>query len=256
VLWAPPILAMENPTEMNFTRLQIAHAIAAYYPDAYTAVFGALPPLADAARFPAIGKPGDAAWDAMAPDDQDAVDRVAANVGKALAAYVRKLATGPTALDRWLAGDRSALTDAQQRGMTVFVRAGCATCHGGPASSDGAFHDLGVGGDDPGRAAAIEVERAQLFSPDGPYADEPQPIDIADATPDDAHAFRTPTLRDVALTAPYLHDGSIASLRDAVAFQPEGASLEAGELDDLVEFLAALSGQYPDRPWNNWPDTP
>jgi cytochrome c peroxidase len=65
VLWAPPIGALENPKEMDFTRLEIAHAMFDYMRDRYEPIFGALPPLDDAARFPARGKPGDAAFDQM-----------------------------------------------------------------------------------------------------------------------------------------------------------------------------------------------
>ena len=279
VLWAPPIGALENPLEMDFTRLEVAHAIASYMPDKYVAIFGALPPLDDAARFPARGKPGDAAFDAMAADDRDAVNRVAANVGKSLAAYLRKQASGASAFDRYLGGERDALTKHQQLGMLLFVEAGCANCHGGPQLTDGQFHNLGVADDgaaapDRGRAAGIDLERAQLFAPDGPYADEARPLTIAAATPADEGAFRTPTLRNIALSAPYLHNGSAATLDEVVAFHlrggGRGAGGFAGQVDDrlqpnamtdsdraaLVDFLTTLTGAPPKPPWNQWQDLP
>lgn len=271
-LWVPPILAMENPREMGSTRLEIAHAMADKYADRYAALFGPLPPLTDTVRFPAIGKPGDPAWDAMAPADQDAINRVAANVGKALEAYLRKLVSGPSPFDRFLDGDATALTAQQARGLAVFVHAGCASCHGGPLLADGKYHDLGVplqdGADpDPGRAAAIAVERAQLFGPLGPYADAPVPIDIADATPADAGAIRTPTLRNLTLTGPYMHNGKFATIDEAVAFHltaggpgadPDLVAHPLGAADQaaLVDFLGTLTGVKPPPPWNNWPDTP
>jgi cytochrome c peroxidase len=261
VLWAPPILAIENPIEMGSTRLEIAHTIAAYYAEPYAAIFGALPPLDDVTRFPAAGKPGDPAWDAMTAADQDAINRIAASTGKAIEAYLRKLATGPSAFDRWLDGDATALTDHQRDGLIAFVTGGCPTCHGGPLFTDDRFHDLGVpvlegAAPDPGRAAAIEIERAQLFSPSGPYADVAQPpLMIADATPGDAGALRTPSLRDVVRTAPYMHNGRFLDLAAAIDFHAPIA-LSADDRDALIDFLGTLTGGYPDPPWNDWPDTP
>ena len=259
VLWAPPILALENPGEMGSTRLALAHVIADHQAARYAAVFGPLPDLADTVRFPDSGKPGDPAWDAMAPADQDAINRVAANFGKSLEANLRHLATGPSAFDRFLDGDATALTATAQRGMAVFVSRGCATCHGGPLLSDGAYHDVGVPAwdgvaADPGRAPAIALERDQLFAPDGPYADVPTPITIADATPADAGALRTPSLRNVAQTGPYMHNGRFETLAETLAFHaPEVAADDATALE---AFLGALDGLYPPKPWSAWPDTP
>jgi cytochrome c peroxidase len=276
VLWAPPILALENPIEMNFTRLEIAHSVAAFYRDDYQPIFGPLPPLEDAARFPAVGKPGDPAFDAMAPEDQDAINTVAANVGKSFEAYLRKLATGSSPFDRFLAGDRSALTSRQQQGMKLFLDSGCTSCHSGPLLADGAFHNLGVPAQegvppDRGRADGLELERAQLFSSDGPYADTPVPRDLPEPTDADLGAIRTPTLRNVSITPPYMHNGRFATVREAVSFHLQGGGaaaigqidpllvpveLDEEELDALVDFLSSLKGTYPQPPWNDWPDTP
>jgi cytochrome c peroxidase len=278
VLWAPPVGAMENPLEMDFTRLEIAHAVAQYEADKYTAIFGALPPLDDTTRFPARGKPGDAAFDQMAAADQDAVNRVAANIGKSLAAYLRKQASGPSPFDRYLAGDAKAISPHQQLGMLMFVQAGCAGCHTGPQLSDGEFHNLGVAGEgampDRGRAAGIALEEAQTFRPDGPYADRARPLMVAAATAADEGAFRTPTLRNIALTGPYMHNGSLATLDDVVAFHLRGGgrggagfigqvdaklqphTLAAQDRAALVDFLSTLTGAPPQAPWNNWQDIP
>jgi cytochrome c peroxidase len=272
VLWAPPLGALENPLEMDFTRLEIAHAMAAYYADSYTAVFGALPPLDDSARFPARGKPGDAAFDQMAAADRDAIDRVAANVGKAIASYLRKQASRESAFDRFLSGDHSALTAKQELGMILFVQAGCARCHSGPQLTDGEFHNLGMPGADRGRAAGVDLERAQIFSPDGAYSDHVEPLTIAAATAADEGAFRTPSLRNVALTAPYMHDGSLATLDVVVALHLAGGgrngsvgqvdallqpyTLSASDQAALVDFLSSLNGAPPPPPWNDWQDKP
>lgn len=165
--------------------------------------------------------------------DAVTLDRVAA----ALADYVRTLRSGNTAYDRWrYGGDGAAMSTAAKRGSDVFFFKGrCAVCHAGFNFSDGRFHNLGVGWDaatatfaDEGRA---EVSRA----------------------PGDRGRFKTPGLRDVSRHAPYMHDGSLATLREVVEFYNRGGNqnpwrslrmaplgLMQGEIDDLVEFLQAL----------------
>lgn len=276
-LWSQALVPLQNPAEMGFTLLELAHRVADSYDNEYTSVFGPLPPLDDAARFPAEGGPGDPTFEAMSEPDRDAILRVAANAGKAFEAYQRKLATGPAPLDRFLAGEEHALTPAQQRGLAVFVRAGCAGCHSGPLLSDEAFHDLGLPareGESPdlGRAAGIPELLAGPFSSQGPYWDGPRPEPPVPATAADVGAFRTPSLRNVALSAPYGHDGRFATLRDVVDFHLRGGgrgepgvlgtvdarleeqALPAAEEDALLSFLEALTGEYPEPPWNNWPD--
>jgi cytochrome c peroxidase len=280
VLWAPPIAAMENPKEMNLTRLELAHTIATYYSDQYQALYGTLPDLSDTTRFPPVGKPGDPAFDGMAPADQDAVNRLASNVGKSLEAYLRKLATGKSPFDRFLAGDKTQMTTRQELGMLLFVDNGCANCHSGPLLTDDKFHNLGVpatdgGVPDPGRSPAVAEEQTQMFSPSSEFADQPQaPLEIPDATPADLGAFRTPPLRNVALTDPYMHNGAFTSLSDAVQFHLQGGgsgntgyvgtvdplltprTVSSDDLAAIVDFLSTLNGDYPAKPWNNWPDTP
>lgn len=145
-------------------------------------------------------------------------------IARALASYVRTLWTGNSAYDRFQAGDPSALTPAAQRGRALFFgRADCSDCHRGANLTDEQFHDLGVSAAAPGR-------------------------------------FKTPTLRDVALTAPYMHDGSLRTLEEVVAFYDRGGNgngfargrgggrrirpigLSAEEQADLVAFLRALTG--------------
>ena len=166
------------------------------------------------------------------PGDDDA--RVLRDVGLALAAYVEPLASPRAPFDDWR--DRlasaprggepatsAAFPAAARRGLRLFVgRAGCVACHAGPAFSDDAVH-----------VSLIH----SLVSPDIPDDGHPG---------GPANAFRTPGLRDVAATAPYLHDGGAARLCDAI--QPHAAdrgavppSLTAGERSDLVAFLRALS---------------
>jgi cytochrome c peroxidase len=202
-------------------------------------------------------------------------ERVLVNVGKALAAFVERLGTGRTAFDEFrdalARGDRDRAgryPAAAQQGLRIFVGKGnCSLCHFGPAFTNGEFHDVGVpflvapGRVDGGRHEGIKRLRADPFNLLGPYSD-----DASGATATKTrhvelrHAnfgqFKTPSLRNVALTAPYMHDGRYASLREVVRHYSEldmerihthgeqllrPLHLSAAEADDLVAFLETLT---------------
>jgi cytochrome c peroxidase len=256
-LWSQALFPMQSSVEMNLSRLEVAHRIGDLYAAKYAGVFGALPALADAARFPSKGGPGDAAFEGMAAADRDAVNRVLANVGKALEAAQRKMATGQSNFDRYIRGKSSALTAAQVRGLGAFVRGGCLSCHGGSIFSDEKFHNVGSAGSDMGRAAGIPLLTANTFNARGPYYDGPPPNDIPTAaTPADEGAFRTPSLRNVARTGPYGHDGRWTTLRDAIIFNAgfdTTRPLSDADVTDMIDFFTALNGDNPPAPWNDWP---
>jgi cytochrome c peroxidase len=225
-LWAQALGPTENAREMGSSRLFVAHHVQATQRTAYEAVFGAMPDLADAGRFPAAGAPGDATWDAMAAGDQTIVSRIFTNVGKAIEAYERTLAPPHTRFDDYVAGDTTALTATERDGLREYVREGCADCHWGPAMSDSAFHAIGMPGAgegatlDVGRAAVLATLAGSAFRRTGAFSDDAAAIDpLAGVTALDASttgAFRTPTLRGLSSTAPYGHAGTFASLRDVV----------------------------------------
>lgn len=249
-LWSQPLGALENPIEMGTTRLAIAHRLAddTGYRDAYEAVFGPLPALDDETRFPPSGMPGEPTWEAMTAGDREAIDAVVANVGKALEAYLRRIVSGEAPLDRYLDGDRDALSPDARRGITRFVETGCTGCHTGPMLTDERFH-VGRGREDRGRAAGIELLLASPFNAMGPHFDH----DAGEALelplgPErrDEYAFRTPSLRDVTLTAPYEHDGS-RTLEEIVAAR--GILSRDGDEVVIMAFLAALEGEAPDATW-------
>jgi cytochrome c peroxidase len=121
----------------------------------------------------------------------------AQQVGRAIAAFERSLVAMNSPFDRFRAGDRSALTEAQQRGMEAFDRVGCDRCHDGPMFSDFDLHAEGV------------REHAALDAPDAGTR---------------GFRFRTPSLRNVALTAPYMHNGVLATLDDVLRFYDAGRS--------------------------------
>jgi cytochrome c peroxidase len=272
-LWSQALGPVESPAEHNFSRLEVAHLIAQLYSGPYGQVFGAMPDLSDSGRFPPSGKPGQPSWDQMAPADQAVVDRIFSNFGKAIEAYERQLLDRDSAFDRYMTGDTIALSPAAVRGAKLFVgRASCNECHFGPTFSDGRFHNTGVpqiGATvplvDAGRlnglpqVLAVEFNAAGLYSDTADGAQLQAAAAAAAADPEaERGAFKTPGLRGVARTAPYMHTGSLPTLRDVVIFYRDGggASGFAGtkdiamqplllsdrDVDDLVAFLESLSG--------------
>jgi len=166
-------------------------------------------------------------------------DLNAEGVAKAIAAYVRTILSGNSPYDRFQAGDTHALSPAALRGLGHFEGKshgqGCISCHAGFNFTDEGYHNLGVG---------LDKEDPDL----GRYA-----VTNREA---DKGAFKTPTLRDVARRPPYMHDGSMKTLEEVVAFYNGGGhsnpwlsplvrplNLTASEQADLVAFLEALTGE-------------
>jgi cytochrome c peroxidase len=157
-----------------------------------------------------------------------------ATIAKAIATFERTIVSGDAPFDRWIAGDESAIGADAVRGFVLFNgKARCATCHEGWRFTDDSFHDIGVPGDDRGRGAVLEgIDAVQ-------------------------YAFKTPTLRNVAERAPYMHDGSEPALEDTIALYDEGGrvrrqslsreikplDLSAEESRQLVSFLHTLTSE-------------
>ena len=148
----------------------------------------------------------------------------AENIAFAIASFERTLNTPNSPFDRYLQGDVKAMTDQQVAGMKLFVDAGCVACHNGPALTDSGFHRFELpGSKDEGRFL-VTGDEADMF------------------------AFRTPTLRNVAVTYPYFNNGSVDNLHDAVQLMGQqmlGQDFEADELESLVAFMHALTGEMP-----------
>lgn len=156
-----------------------------------------------------------------------------ASVAAALASYVRSLRSGDAPIDRFLAGDRQALTADAAAGYRLFVgKANCAACHVGPTLSDGEFHNTGAFVDSGDRGRQLVTGREE-----------------------DLGAFRTPSLRNVELTAPYMHDGSLRTLEAVIDFYDRGGNpnpqldpeirplgLGEREKEQLRAFLLSLTG--------------
>ncbi len=298
-LWALNAIVAESPTTMNGNRLRTAHIIFDRYRSGYEAVFGPMEPAiaTDPARFPPEGKPKlpggpDGAWETMNPDDQNIVTRILVNWSKAIAAYEERLLSRDSPFDRFVgAGAQSAFISADaKRGARLFVgKASCVTCHRGPMFTDDDFHNVGVpqaGLGVPTTAdcpsgASCDCQAGKGCAPWGAYegmarlsgslwrrtafwSDDRSDVSrraYYDRAGDSRlkGAWRTPSLRDVALTAPYMHDGFYATLREvvehynrgggaggdrvgdpAVALKPLG--LDDDEVSALVAFLESLTG--------------
>ncbi len=162
------------------------------------------------------------------------------NVVQAIASYERTyLFCSDTAYDRWQSGDQSAVSDAAKRGAELFVaKAGCGNCHSGTLFTDMKYHNVGIGLDKP----EPDLGRHRVTNADA-----------------DKGAFKTPSLRDITKSAPYFHDGSVATLKEAVDLIVSGGidnpnidrvnlkptNLTEEEKADLIEFLKALECPCP-----------
>lgn len=283
-LWSQALGPLEDGVEHGANRAQLAHLLEANYRAPYEAVFGSFPALQGVpANASPLGSPAERqAWEAMPNGQREAVNRVFSNLGKAIAAYERTVTYGESRFDRYVAavldGDaagQQVLTAQEASGLRLFVGKGqCATCHNGPLLTDQHFHNTGVpprdaSRPDRGRSVAVAKVQDDEFNCLGKYSDAPgdgcQELRfIASDDPGMEGAFKTPSLRNVANRAPYMHAGQFARLEDVVAHyvrSPKAATghselahggsghaerqpirLGDAEARDLVAFLKTLSG--------------
>jgi cytochrome c peroxidase len=149
------------------------------------------------------------------------------NLGIAIGAFERKLLT-PGRWDRFLRGDQAALTAGEKSGLQVFLASGCQSCHAGAYLGGSSFQKLGVAqpypdASDPGRFNVTGNEADRMF-------------------------FKVPSLRNIAVTGPYFHNGKVTSLSEAVAQMAEyqrGKNLSERQLGEIVTWLGALTGEVP-----------
>ena len=222
--------------------------------------------------------PHQRAWDSMTPDDQQAVTRVFVNVGKSLEAFERQLLSRHAPFDVFVEGlregdasKRRALSPEAQRGLKTFVGRGrCVLCHSGPTFSDLEFHDVGAPELEPemppdeGRVLGLQLVAADAFNGLGRWSDAPDgaartKLDYLPAHAHHTAEFKTPSLRNVARSAPYHHQGQFATLEAVVEFYSsrEGVRtdppmtetliqplhLSASERAELVAFLRSLTDE-------------
>lgn len=271
---------IQNPLEFNSSLTFVAQQIERYYRAEYERVFGPMPELAQLSPI----APEDAGCLALetgptpAPclkqlDEDARVTRVIVNVGKALSAYQRLLACGPSRFDQWVHGDETALSADEQAGAELFVRVGCDSCHSGPYLSDQKFHNVGAANrsvniiepfDDPGAGLALQAALADPVNSKSEYSDgdDGRLDEFLKMDPEEYRgAFRTPTLRCVGRRPSFLHAGQARTLEDVVYFFNKGGdqrgyqgqksskmvplALESNQIKQLVAFLRALEGVGP-----------
>ncbi|MGI9332038.1 MAG: cytochrome-c peroxidase [Gammaproteobacteria bacterium] len=311
-LWAQAVRPLEAPGEHGLTRTELARLIVAEPPlrQAYEEIFGAIPELSDAERFPDRARdyaetprhqyheywmavpvhPHHQAWLEMAPADRSTVNRIFTNVTKSVAAYVARLSSRNAPFDRYVAALReedatsyAAISEKAKRGLKSFIgKARCLLCHGGPNFTDNAFHNTGLGprpwldSGDAGRFDGVAYVKKSPFSAIGHYSDErdgmhAQELRFLRRTTDDRGQFKTPSLRNVALTPPYMHGGHFDTLEEVVRFystldeRPAVGHREATlhalglselEIEDLIEFMNTLTGERLEPPLTRRPASP
>jgi cytochrome c peroxidase len=251
-IWGQAIGVMESTAEFNSSRLFVAEQIFRLYRSTYEAVFGAMPQLDDAQRFPQLdplqagcdagpaataacrGKPGDESdYDGMTADAQSAVTTVTVNAAKAIAAYVRQLRCGPSRFDRWLDGDGTVLSRSEQRGAALFVGAGkCVSCHSGPYFSDGKFHNVGLrpgtvavaftDTNDRGAGEGLALALEDPLNSKGAFSDGDRGVLPATVGPELEGAFKTPTMRCISKQPSFMHTAQLGSLDLVVRFFNRG----------------------------------
>lgn len=242
--WAQARGPLLNPIEMASTPEAVRARVLAAHQPSFEAVFG-----------PVSDDPG----------------VVLADVGKALEAYERTLTPGPARFDRYVAelratGTSDVLDASEQRGLATFLRSGCANCHNGPLFTDHSFHNIGVpqvahGGLDAGRALGAVQVLDDPYNCRGAYSDSddcPELRYLDASFADWPLAFKTPTLRNITRTAPYMHDGSMATLDAVLIFYSElpgtplaghreltlqPLHLSDADRADLIAFLGTLDAE-------------
>lgn len=283
-LWSQALGPLEDAAEHGGNRVRFARLVQSQYRAQYQKLFGPMP---DFGKLPEDASPNGteaerAAWAAMPESSRDAVNRVFANMGKAIAAYERQLSYGESRFDRYaqatVAADgrgQEVFTPQEVRGLRLFLTKGqCVTCHNGPLLTDHAFHNTGVPPADPrnpdrGRVEGLKKLLKDEFNCLGRYSDaKPEQCGelqfLSTNDPGQLGAFRTPSLRNVAARPPYMHAGQFSSLEQVVqhyADSPRSAlghselarpgekhadrqaiRLSAEDIKDLAAFLGTLTG--------------
>ncbi len=273
-LWAQALGPLESPVEHGGSRAQYAHVIAENYRASYERVFGPLP---DLSRVPAVAGPaGDpastAAWSQMPENDRKAVTRVFVNIGKATAAYERRIQHAPSRFDRYVDAlaatgrpPADILSQDEVAGLRLFAgKANCTQCHNGPLLTNNEFHNTGVPANplvpqDRGRSEGAKNVLADEFNCRSRWSDaSPAQCSELEFLKADGHelerAFKVPSLRGVGERAPYMHAGQFATLGEVLRHYNQAPAapgghtelrplkLNAQELRQLEAFLRALSG--------------
>jgi cytochrome c peroxidase len=260
-LWSQALSPLEDPKEHGSSREHVVSVLVSdsTYRAHYRLLFGNSP-------------------------EEDEIDRVFANVGKVIAAYERLLMPGASRFDRYVesvlsgAGENEAmLANDEIRGLRLFIgEAQCIQCHNGPLFTNHEFHNTGVlsfPGEvpDKGRVQGIREALADPFNCLGEFSDDPDhdcdELEFARSGPEVIGALRTPSLRNLEDTAPFMHKGQMATLREVLEHYDEAPSAMIGhneakplglsgrELDQLEAFLGTLAAKLAtDEEWLRRPE--
>lgn len=278
-LWSQALEPLEDPAEHGSNRLYLARLVttAPEYRAAYTALFGLPPDFSDTKRFPANAGPVQhpawhAAWQAMHPADRNSVSQVFSNLGKAIAAWERQLLPQPTRFDHYVAGllsndaTASTLLDRDEKaGLRLFIGKGrCLECHNGPLFTNNEFHNTGLlpypgSLPDQGRGRIIDHILADPFNCKGRFSDAAPgtclELRYMRRGVELIGAMRTPSLRNLAGTAPYMHRGQMATLAEVLAHynnaplalighnEATPLGLSGRQLRQLERFFGTLAGK-------------
>lgn len=282
-LWSQAMGPLENPLEHGGNRNQFAHIIFSdpVLRKEYTLLFGAMPDISDKKRFPKQAGPVKnkselKAWQAMTKDDQKIITGIFVNIGKVIAAYETQLQPSPSRFDNYVKAllenniddMQKQLSEDEVKGLQLFVGKGkCTTCHSGSMFTDKGFHNISVqpripGKFDWGRYTGAQQVIKSPFNCRSEYNDtksnkENNPCDELKYIVMNRHetfgAMKTPSLRNVSRTAPYMHAGQYKTLRDVLKHYNDpppltnrqsalflNIELNEDELDQLEGFLRTL----------------
>jgi len=297
-LWSQALRPLEEEREHAGNRLSFAHLIASTpeLKGAYESIFGPLPDISNRIRFPDQGKPDNGsqdtpmgrAWESMAAGDQAIINRIFSNIGKCIAAFERLLISEDSPFDRFVLNLRTGKQGRtegfgipEERGLELFLgKAGCHNCHSGPNFTDNEFHNTrlpnhGKKHRDAGRFQGLQEVLRDPFGRRGDFSDgsKMRAHDLLDpliVSGESFAEFKTPSLRNVGGTAPYMHDGRFKTLEEVVQFYSDDvstpnihahqervlrpASLSPMEKKDLLNFLRALGDSKFPSAYGTQPD--
>jgi len=271
-LWSQALGPLESPVEHGGTRAQYAHVVAESYARDYEQIFGALPDLSHVPRSagPVTDREAASAWSELSSAEREDVTRVFVNIGKAIAAYERRIEFGASRFDKYVAAltsgqaQQSILTDEEVAGLRLFIgRANCTQCHNGPLLTSNEFHNTGVAprpelAIDHGRLNGATAVLSDEFNCRSQWSDsrarcsELEFIVTGEHTLD--RAYKVPSLRNVADRPPYMDAGQFATLAEVLDHYNRAPAAATGhselqplrlkpvELRQLEAFLRTLSG--------------
>ena len=295
-LWSQAISPLEDVNEHGGSRMQYVHLIVTDpgYKKTYEEIFGLLPDLSDRDRFPENATPitnaqwnnveWNHAWRKMTEQDRYISNKIFSNIGKSIAAYERLLMPGPSRFDAYVEAVMSGNEASQQQlfdddeimGLRLFIgEANCTQCHNGPLLTNNEFHNTGVTsfpGEVPDKGRVQGVRNIQLdpFNGLGPYAESSandcSELRFARTGTELIGAMRTPSLRNLEGTSPFMHKGQMATLAQVLDHynraplamighnETEPLNLSRRELKQLESFLESLAAPIATPP--EWLEAP